>query len=803
MALATLVFSSREWLIPAGLLFSIGLAALFFSYRRSSLSRKHRVTAVLLKTVGFSALALCLLEPLWTGQRARPGANYFVVLADNSQGMQVRDRGEKRTRSEQLQELVANPQSSWESELDQNFQLRRYYFDSRLQQTKDFSDLTFDGRSSSLGLALRTLGDRYRGRPLAGILLFSDGNATDLGTGLPDVTGLPPIYPIVMGKGQPSKDLALQTVTVSQTAFEDAPVSIQATANGSGLANARITAELLDDKGKQIEVHAETWRKESDPLAFRFQFRPEQTGVSFYRVKLSAEGEGSAAAAPDAGADSEATLANNSRMIVVDRGRGPHRILYVTGRPNWEYKFLNRALADDPEVQLVALIRIAKREPKFEFRGRTGESSNPLFRGFDRKDEETERYDQPVLVRLNTRDEMELRGGFPKTPEELFEFKAIILDDIESAFFTRDQMALIQKFVSERGGGFLMLGGQECFQEGQFGRTPIADVLPVYIDRGMAETAPVSPGKWQLQLTREGWLQPWIRLRNNEIDERTRLDSVPPFMVVNQVRDIKPGASLLATVTDSSAVQVPALVAHRYGAGRAAAMTIGDLWRWGLQNEAQQRDMAKAWRQLARWLIADTPQNLDLQVEQTHDANQSVLLQLRVRDKKFQPIENAAVVFQVDAAVDTSTADSKAVATENGPTAFVRVQAEPSATEPGLYEAQFVPRLTGAYRAEAIVADTTGIEIGRAEAGWTADPAADEFKSLQPNRDLLAALAKATKGEVISTDNLEAFARSLLDRPAPVSEAWAFPLWHTPVLFAFALLCFIAEWAIRRWKGLA
>src|SRR5690606_25578356 len=128
------------------------------------------------------------------------------------------------------------------------------------------------------------------------------------------------------------------------------------------------------------------------------------------------------------------TLVNNRQMIVVDRGQEPFRVLYVSGRPNWEYKFLNRAIQEDQQVQMVSLIRVARREPKLEFKGRAGESSNPLFRGFDEKDEETARYDQPVLIRLNTKDEFELRGGFPRTAEELFQYHAIIFDDVEAEF---------------------------------------------------------------------------------------------------------------------------------------------------------------------------------------------------------------------------------------------------------------------------------------------------------------------------------------------------------------------------------
>ena len=75
----------------------------------------------------------------------------------------------------------------------------------------------------------------------------------------------------------------------------------------------------------------------------------------------------------------------------------------ISGRPNWEFKFLRRALQEDDEVEVVGLIRIARREPKFDFRSRFGESTNPLFRGFGNQDDETaEQYDQPVLLHRKT-----------------------------------------------------------------------------------------------------------------------------------------------------------------------------------------------------------------------------------------------------------------------------------------------------------------------------------------------------------------------------------------------------------------
>jgi hypothetical protein len=132
----------------------------------------------------------------------------------------------------------------------------------------------------------------------------------------------------------------------------------------------------------------------------------------------------------------------------------------------------------------------------------------------------------------------------------------------------------------------------------------------------------------------------------------------------------------------------------------------------------------------------------------------------------------------------------------------VRLRAEPSLKEPGLYEALYVPHATGAYRAKAAVTNAAGLEAGTAEAGWSNDPAAEEFRSLQPNVALLEGIARRTGGELVSASGLSDFVRRLPLRRAPVMEAWTVPAWHTPALFAFALVCFVAEWGLRRWKGM-
>lgn len=806
---ATIIFSGVNWLLPAIAALAILAVAVVWSGHHSVMERRVRIGCGLLKFAGISALALCLLEPLWVGQRAKPGANFFAVIADNSRSLSVKDTGETMTRGEILRQTLDTDAKGWQPALEENFQVRRYTFDARLQSVRDFSGLDFGGRASALGNALKTATEQWRGQPVAGVLLFTDGNATDIGGDLPPLDGCPPVYPVVLGKDAGVTDLSLKKVGASQTAFEDAPVTIQAEVGASGFAGSEIVTRLTEvatgfsgtttNQTNSAEYHisgssnlvaelAQRATGDEANLNFRFQIQPDKPGIHFYELETRARSELEHPGAPSR----EATLVNNRQMIVMDRGQEPFRVLYVSGRPNWDYKFLNRAIQEDPQVQMVALIRIARREPKFEFKGREGEASNPLFRGFGTNTDEEASYDKPVLIRLNTKDEFELRGGFPKTAEELFKYDAVIVTDLEADFFTHDQMALLQRFVSERGGGFLMLGGAESFREGNYAGTLIASMLPVYLDRAVDANL---PGEMKLTLTREGWLQPWTRLRSTEAEEKTRLASMRAFEVVNPVSDIKPGASVLATVSDADDRTYPALVAQRFGLGRTAALMIGDMWRRGLGDVATQKDLEKSWRQLVRWLVSDVPARIEVAAETSVGGDPAeVRLIVKTRDEEFKPLDNATVQLTVRPVASASS--------ENEKTNYVQLTAEPSASTPGTYEATYIARQTGAYSVEALVTQTDGKIAGQAAAGWVSDPAAAEFRSLEPDRALLETIARRTGGAVVRMEDLKNFVRHLPERRAPITESRMEPLWQKPAVFLFVLGCFVAEWGIRRWKGL-
>lgn len=786
-----MAFASESWSWVA-ILFAIGaILVLVQTYRNSPLRGGPKAAAMFLKGAGLVLLALSLMEPVHLDEVPKKHSNDVVVLADNSAGLAVSLKDGQDPPSVALLNALNgdNPElpPSWISGISEIFRVQPFLYDRGLRQVKDFTGLDFAGKSSALGAALENLESRFQNRPLAATIVFTDGNATDaalLESFLTKQKELQPgertpLFPVIIGETNPeARDLAIARVDASTTQFEDAQVTLTVTTEALGSfpdpVEVYVANEKLEEIAKSPVVFPEATERRAQPVRIRLSAIPP--GISFLNVGIRQTG---------AEPLKELTEKNNLQRVSVNRGNGPYRILYLSGRPNWEYKFLRRAVANDAELDLVGLIRIAKREPKFEWRGRSGESSNPLFRGFNKDiPEETQRYDQPVLVRLNTANPEELRDGFPKVAEELFSaYRAIIIDDLEAEFFTQEQQNLIDQFVAVRGGTVVMLGGQESFQQGGWDNTPVGRLLPVYLDQ-TSQGGPALEATYNL--TREGWLEDWMRLRSAQEEEDIRLAYMTPFFAVNQISAIKPGASILSTVTDSEARVLPALITQRYGEGKSAALTIGDIWRWAMKDSEQQAEVGKMWRQLLRWSVTDVPSRVEVEKEELSEgAIPLTKVSVRIRNQVFEPQDDATVLLSVKD-LDGTTRN---------------LTAEPSLDQPGLFTAEYLSEDSRGYRIEARVLDGEGKEFGSGEVARALNSEAEEFARLGPDTSLLAPLATLSGGSLLTLDQIGQLPSMLKELDMPLVEVKQTPLWHTPWLFLIALLCFLGEWGLRRRHG--
>ena len=220
-------------------------------------------------------------------------------------------------------------------------------------------------------------------------------------------------------------------VIVSQTGFHGTTVPLN-----------------VEDSGRILSTQDVTLTNDGEPTTVRVHFtgergrRPRPSASAFPRRQ------------------GEEITQNNVRDVLIDVEDRREKILFFDGEPHFEVKFIRRAVDDDKNLQLVLLQRTAE---------------NKYFRGD-----------------VDSRDE--LAAGFPKTRDELFAYRGLILGSIEASAFTGDQLRMIADFADRRGGGLLMIGGRRAFAEGGYAGTPLADALPVVLEAKTARHHPPPAG---------------------------------------------------------------------------------------------------------------------------------------------------------------------------------------------------------------------------------------------------------------------------------------------------------------------
>jgi len=77
--------------------------------------------------------------------------------------------------------------------------------------------------------------------------------------------------------------------------------------------------------------------------------------------------------------------------------------------------------------------------------------------------------------------ELETRGprGLPNSLEEFDQYDCVVLSDVSAVDVTAQQMNLLDRYVKNLGGGFIMVGGENSFGPGGWYDTPMQKVLPV------------------------------------------------------------------------------------------------------------------------------------------------------------------------------------------------------------------------------------------------------------------------------------------------------------------------------------
>jgi uncharacterized membrane protein len=710
---------------------------------------RDKVVLVLFRLAFVAVLLFCLARPTLVLKAAVPQQNFLGVLVDDSRSMMIAD-DDGQPRSQFVQRQLTGPNAALLQELSKRFVLRFFKFSSSAGRVASLSEAHYEGTATRLGDALERARDELSGLPLAGIVMFTDGADTSdvsLDDPLASLKARSiPVFPVGLGQERFTRDIQISRVETPRFALRGSALVVDVVVSQTGYSGKTVPL-IVEDGGRIVTSQPITLPPDGQSLTAKVRFMANDAGARLFRFRI----------APQEG---EEVTQNNARDALLEVRDRAENVLYYEGEPRVEGKFILKAVADDKNLNVSWLIRTAE---------------NKYYR---------------ILGGQSTKDEVV--GGFPKTREELFSYRALILGSVEAASFTPDQLRMIADFVNKRGGSLLMLGGRRSFAEGGWAGTPVGEVLPVVLDNDTGRKGPEYFSMLTARPTRDGASSPVTQIADTEEHSSDRWNEMPEVSSVNPIRAVKPGATVLLTATDKQKQDQIVLAYQRYGRGKAVAMPIQDSWAWKMDAKIPVEDLTHVtyWRRLVRWLVDGVPD----------------LVNVTTTQDRVEPGEAVKIVADVSDKAYTEVNDSHVVATVTSPSGKKSdFPMEWTVTRDGEYRASFVPDEPGLYdiKVDATRASGDQKSLGTSEVHVRASAGDAEYFDAAMRGSLLRRIAEDTGGHFFTTSNASLLPEAVTYTGRGVTVVEERDLWDMPVLLLFLLGLLSTEWAFRRVRGLA
>jgi len=701
---------------------------------------RDRVVLVGLRLAAVAVLLFCLFRPTLILKAAVPQQNFLGILIDDSRSMSIADR-EGQPRSAFIQQQLNGPNAQLLAALSQKFVVRFFRFSSNSDRVGTAGDLKFGGTSTRLAPALDRARDELAGLPLAGLVMVTDGADTSDAAIDETLAGLKarsiPVFTVGVGQERFAHDVQVTRVETPRAVLKGTALVVDVVLSQSGYGGKTVPLSVEDD-GRIVSTQEVTLPADGESATVKVRFTANEAGARLFRFKVPTQ-------------TGEQVTQNNARDALIEVNDRREKILYFEGEPRFEMKFIRRAVQDDKNLQVTILLRTAE---------------NKYWRG-------------------DVSDKDELLGGFPKTREELFAYRSIILGSVEAASFTPEQLRMLADFVNKRGGGLLMLGGRRAFAEGGWGGTPVGEVLPVVIENANGKYFSELPAR----PTRAGATFPVTQVAGDERASSAKWNDLPPVSSVNSVRQAKPGATVLLTGVDNRKQDQIVLAYQRYGRGKAIAMPIQDSWLWRMDAKIAVTDTTHAmfWRRLIRWLVDGVPEQVNLTTTADRvEPGEPIKLSAEVLDRAYVEVNDSRVIARVTSPTGKST----------------EVPVEWTVTKDGDYRTSFVPDESGVYDVR-VTAARDQKDLGSAAMHVRVSAGDAEYFDAAMRSTLLKRIAEDTGGRFFTTADVAALPEAISYSGRGVTVVEERELWDMPALFLALISLVAAEWGYRRVRGLA
>ncbi len=561
---------------------------------------RRRRTLTILRVIAAGLLLLAVLRPTVLSTDSEPSRATLAVLLDRSRSMTLGDDDSRSRWATQLAlwKSLAPSLSGLDDSLDLTVlgyaDEATQWYPSDLDALSE--DVPPDGSATDLAAALAAALRTAAGQPLAGVVLMGDGvhnpprraagdgatsgtaavpgTATGRATGGGAQTGDPqnvarslaaldvPLWTVPIGPPGDAaqvRDVEIAELPETFNVFAGNQFAVEFVVRAQALDGIELPIRLWltdesDPQGRrEVASRRQTPSRTSDAIAMSIPLTIDQPGS--YQLEVEVE--------PQAG---ETLLSNNSRFSFLDVREGGGRILYLEGQPRPEQRFIRLALRRFPDLELT-----------YRWISEATASSWPLDLG------------------------------------DVFDpgrFDIYIIGDLPAEAIGDRQWERLAAAV-EAGSGLITLGGLSAYDDGGYGRSPLADVLPVQLGRRPDGANSQLEGDIAPRLTVP---HPITTLGVNDSAagaQQAAWDELPPLVGANRLGPprVAPGVSVLLETAESE----PLLVIGEYGSGRVVSSALDSTWRWWRRGDDSAH--RRFWRQLMLWAIGRDDDDAEIRIE--------------------------------------------------------------------------------------------------------------------------------------------------------------------------------------------
>lgn len=508
---------------------------------------------VLLRLLTIALLGWCLLLPSLKRVMTEVRKPRFIVALDQSASMPMTPNATIKARWATAQEILKMP---WTETLAGSCGLDYVAFAGDLSPRQSLAELQAlnpDGKSTLLSQSLTKLIERYRGQPVAGLLLLSDGLDTrEINDEWAAERRPYPIYtvrlePPNIWKVEP--DLRVDALDTPRRVVVGWDTELKANVSGQGTRGRTVDAELYENNKlintAPVDIPDEGGRRE---LSFRLTH--PATGNFTYTLRLPP-------------IEGETRTNDNTFAVTVQVIDAKNRLLYIEGVPRWESKYLVRVLKGLKDITPVCFVRGPG--GRFLSYGAAGATSPDL------------------------------------SEQQLLNYKIVLLGDLDATELSNERAEALIKFI-ENGGSLMILGGPKAWGAKGLMAGPLSKILPI---KG-ADQMTLQENQVAMALTGEGRAHPIFTTEDAEAWSK-----IPPILSIFTGGTLSPGATTLITAEAPGGRQ-PVLVVQKYGQGKVAAILTDSLWRWQLA-PGKINYYQRLWTPLLAWL---SPSETDVNASQ-------------------------------------------------------------------------------------------------------------------------------------------------------------------------------------------